>query len=254
MCTKFARCSLFLQCVQCLPGVQFFEMCTMFARCIIFLQYFYNVCQVYNVGPVPESETNEKELVLTVTRIANHPGYHSGQDEEETKSYTDGPYRGHDISVYHVNDDKLRLEEGKLWPACLPRLEFKDSDPAFFAGWKDQEPIHKLASDVKVSSITQNDYFPRRVQVKNVSCSDPSWMDSNTFYPARTLCFKDPSEGSCFQHGNSGSSVMTYFGEGNGGNGAYAFTGPLSMHKGCDKASFLNAHLTSIFLRVIDNN
>ena len=221
----------------------------------MFFYNVYNVCQVYNVGPVPESETDEEELILTVTRIANHPRYQSGQEEEEeTEIFTDGPYRGHDISVYHVNDDKLRLKEGKLWPACLPRLEFKDSDPAFFAGWKDQEPIHRLASDVKVSSITRNDYFPRWVKVKNVTCADPGWMNSKTFYPARTMCFKDPSEASCFQHGNSGSSVMTYFKEGNGGNGAYAFTGPLSMHKGCDKASFIKAHLTSLFLKVIDKN
>ena len=36
-------------------------------------------------------------------------------------------------------------------------------------------------------------------------------MNSTSFYPARTVCFRDPSEGSCFQHGNSGSSVMTFF-------------------------------------------
>ena len=211
------------------------------------------VCRVYNVGPVPESETDEQELILTVTRIANHPSYSSGQ-EQETGNYTHGPYRGNDISVYHVNDDNLRLEEGVLWPACLPRLEFKDSDPAFFVGWKDQEPIHKLDDDVKVSSITHNDYFPRRVQVENVTCTDPEWMQSKTFYPARTLCFKDPSEGSCFQHGNSGSSVMTQF-RANGRDEAYAFTGPLSMHKGCDKASFLKVHHISLFcILVIDEN
>ena len=153
--------------------------------------------------------------------------------------------------MYNVNDDKLRLEEGVLWPACLPRLEFNDSDPAFFAGWKDQEPIHKLDPDVKVSSITRNDYFPRRFKVKNVTCTDPGWMDSNTFYPARTLCFKDPSEGSCFQHGNSGSSVMI---KTTGREEAYAFAGPLSMHKGCDKASFLKVHQMSLFLRDIDKN
>ena len=36
-------------------------------------------------------------------------------------------------------------------------------------------------------------------------------MNSTSFYPARTVCYRDPSEGSCFQHGNSGSSVMTFF-------------------------------------------
>ena len=201
------------------------------------------VCRVYNVGPVPESETEEEEVVLTVTGVANHPEYNPGLEDDEER-YTTGPYIGHDISVYHVNDDKLRLRKGVLWPACLPRLDFKDSDPSFFVGWKDQEPIHKLDDDVEVSSITDNDYLPRRVQVKNVTCKDPEWMKSNTFYPARTLCFKDPSEGSCFQHGNSGSSVMTRT---NGRDEAYAFTGPLSMHKGCDKASSLNVYHISLF-------
>ena len=204
------------------------------------------VCRVYNVGPVPESETEEEEVVLTVTGLANHPKYNPGK-EGDKKTYTTGPFLGYDISVYHVNDDNLRLEEGVLWPACLPRLQPEDSDLTFFNGWKDQEPIHKLDDDVKVVSITRNDYVPRRVQVKNVTCKDPEWMKSNTFYPARTLCFKDPSEGSCFQHGNSGSSVMTHF-LANGRDEAYAFTGPLSMHKGCDKASSLKEHHISLFL------
>ena len=165
------------------------------------------VCRVYNVGPVPESETKEKEIVLTVTGIANHPGYNPGDEQDE---FPRGPYTGYDISVYHVDDDRLELEEGVLWPACLPR-QSEDPGKDFFAGWKDQEPIHKLGPDVKVGSITKNDYFPRRINVRRVNCSDPEWMKSNTYYPARTLCYKDPSEGSCFQHGNSGSSVMTYF-------------------------------------------
>ena len=108
-----------------------------------------------------------------------------------------------------------------------------DLDQAFFAGWRDQEPLFALDDDVKVSSITDNDYLPRR----RVPCEDPTRMKSNTFYPARTLCYRDPSQGSCFQHGNSGSSVMTFF-NASDGNGSYAFTGPLSMHKGCDKVSF----------------
>ena len=52
---------------------------------------------------------------------------------------------------------------------------------------------------------------------------------------------------------NSGSSVMTYF-KANGRDEAYAFTGPLSMHKGCDKASFLKVQQMSLFLRDIDEN
>ena len=192
------------------------------------------VCRVHNVGPVPESETQDEEIVLTVTAFANHPQFEADDDKG---SQTGGPYKGYDISVYHVDDRNLRLEEGKLWPACLPRFNLDDLDQAFFAGWKDQEPLYALDEDVKVSAITDSDYLPRRVQVQRMDCKDPEWMESDTFYPARTLCYRDPSQGSCFQHGNSGSSVMTYFNTADG-NGSYAFTGPLSMHKGCDKVSF----------------
>ena len=194
------------------------------------------VCRVHNVGPVPESVTKqEEEIVLTVTGFANHPEYEVG--EKGSRRFRDGPYKGYDISVYHVDDRNLRLEEGKLWPACLPRLNLNDLDQAFFAGWKDQEPLYALDDDVKVSAITDNDYLPRRVQVRRMTCKDPDWMKSETFYPARTLCYRDPSQGSCFQHGNSGSSVMTFF-NATDGTGSYSFTGPLSMHKGCDKVIF----------------
>ena len=41
------------------------------------------VCRVYNVGPVPESETLfEREIVLDVTKIANHPEYQPGRGME----------------------------------------------------------------------------------------------------------------------------------------------------------------------------
>ena len=83
------------------------------------------------------------------------------ETEENDESYTKGPYIGHDISVYHLNVDKLSLE-ALASVTRLPRLQFSNSDPAFFAGWKDQEPIHKLDPDVKVKSITHNDYFPQK--------------------------------------------------------------------------------------------
>ena len=207
------------------------------------------VCRVYNIGPVPESETPDDEIVLTITKIANHPRYQPGE-VEDIGNKTKGPYTGFDICVYHVDDTKMRLEEGKLWPACLPRLSetSEDSEQDVFVGWKDQEPLHRLNPDVKVSSVTDNDYLPRMVQVKKVPCADPDWMQSNTFYPAETLCYRDPSEGSCFQHGNSGSSVMTHFKKSseNGSSpiDSWAFTGPLSMHKGCDKVMSILSRCT----------
>ena len=89
------------------------------------------VCRVHNVGPVPESETEDEEIVVSVTSFANHPDFEVGG--EGSRSFTDGSYKGSDISVYHVDDKNLRLEEGKLWPACLPRFNLDDLDQAFFA-------------------------------------------------------------------------------------------------------------------------
>ena len=71
------------------------------------------VCRVHNVGPVPESETEDEEIVITVTGFANHPEFEVG--EKGSSRFTEGSYKGSDISVYHVDDRNLRLEEGKPW-------------------------------------------------------------------------------------------------------------------------------------------
>ena len=184
---------------------------------------------------IPEEVTDEVEFVFQVTKIAGHPQYQQATNDSDTGKNPKGPFTGFDISVYHVDDTDLPLEEGVLWPACLPRVHGSDSPNLdFFAGWNDPLPPYRLYED-----DTRNDlaaaFFPRIVPVQNVTCADPAWMNSNTYYPSRTLCYKDPSEGSCFKHGNSGSSVMTYFRADKGTRDSYAFTGPLSMHKGCDK-------------------
>ena len=57
-------------------------------------------------------------------------------------------------------------------------------------------------------------------------------MNTTTFYPAGTECYRDPTQGSCFSFGNSGSGAMrktTIDGEERS-----AFAGPLSMTKSCD--------------------
>ena len=57
-------------------------------------------------------------------------------------------------------------------------------------------------------------------------------MKTDTFYPASTECYRDPSQGSCFSFGNSGSGALrktTIDGE-----ERYSFAGPLSMTKSCD--------------------
>ena len=57
-------------------------------------------------------------------------------------------------------------------------------------------------------------------------------MNTDTFYPAATECYRDPSQSSCFVFGNSGSGVLREITV--NGEGRYAFTGPFSMSKSCD--------------------
>ena len=69
-------------------------------------------------------------------------------------------------------------------------------------------------------------------QVEKVDCKDPDWMKTDTFYPGSTECYRDPTQGSCFSFGNSGSGALrktTIDGE-----ERYSFAGPLSMTKSCD--------------------
>ena len=66
-------------------------------------------------------------------------------------------------------------------------------------------------------------------QVEKAECEDPKWMNTSTFYPTGTECYRDPSQSSCFVFGNSGSGALRKISK-----DRYAFTGPLSMTKSCD--------------------
>ena len=57
-------------------------------------------------------------------------------------------------------------------------------------------------------------------------------MNTSTFYPVGTECYRDPSRSSCFVFGNSGSGALRKVSK--DGEDRYAFTGPLSMTKSCD--------------------
>ena len=83
-----------------------------------------------------------------------------------------------------------------------------------------------------------------------MKCKDPAWMKSSTngwsnpfsneetFYPAGTECYRDPSQGSCFLFGNSGSGLVRKFNKSSPSQ--HAFTGPLSMSKSCDQIWIYN--------------
>ena len=63
-------------------------------------------------------------------------------------------------------------------------------------------------------------------------------INSNTFYPAGTQCFADPSGMSCHSFGTSGSPAIRKL-KGRGTQTQYSWVGPLSFYSGCDKAWIL---------------
>ena len=78
-----------------------------------------------------------------------------------------------------------------------------------------------------------------------------TWIQSSgttkdTFYPAATTCYRDPSQASCFLFGNSGSGVnlLRRFTPDEEEVEQFAFTGPLSMSKSCDNILIVDNKIT----------
>ena len=198
------------------------------------------VCGEYDIEVKPEEVSNETEVVLPIKKIVNHPQFAPNNQEGKVQ----GQYLGHDISIYHVDDKNLEneMERGKLWPACLPRRNYS-SKRGEFAGWLDPEPYYRIDGDTDIDVYRANYFFKRRLQVEEVPCRDPAWMTSNTYYPAGTVCYRDPSAASCFLFGNSGSGVVRNFTD-DDGMIRQSYVGPLSMSKGCDLALVLDGEIT----------
>ena len=134
---------------------------------------------------VSEIFTPEEEVVLTVLNYTNHPLY----------NMTEGPIEGHDIAVYVVDEEPLNkpgtIQHGKLYPACLPSTAHTNSR-GIFAGWKNPIDIGSIFyenSGIQHASVDQHRtaHFLRHVEVENVTCQDPVWMQSDSYYPKGTF-------------------------------------------------------------------
>ena len=55
----------------------------------------------------------------------------------------------------------------------------------------------------------RSDSILRHTAVTNVTCADPAWMQSDTFYPAGTICGLDLAHKTCFDTGDSGIACGT---------------------------------------------
>ena len=169
------------------------------------------VCGENNIDEKPEKFSVEEEIVLTIKKIVNHPDY-KPDNQKYGSLYPKGPYTGSDISIYHVHDSplkfnngKTKLKEKKLYPACLPKEKYSTSNRGIFAGWLDPEPYYRIEGEIDMDTYRNTYLLTRQVLVEEVPCEDPPWMNSNTYYPPSTVCYRDPSQTSCFLFGNSGS-------------------------------------------------
>eukprot|EP00090_Calanus_glacialis_P006443 TRINITY_DN15014_c0_g1_i2.p1 TRINITY_DN15014_c0_g1~~TRINITY_DN15014_c0_g1_i2.p1 ORF type:complete len:509 (-),score=78.22 TRINITY_DN15014_c0_g1_i2:81-1556(-) len=198
------------------------------------------VCGEHSLLVQPEAFSEETEVVLEILEIINHKDYSPGKPGK-----LEGPYLGSDIAVYRVNDTRFfhdngtsKIEEKKLYPACLPKSKETYSSAlkrGIFAAWSDPEPVYRIDNITSLELYTLNYYYPRQAVMEEVACKDPDWMQSHTYFPPGTVCYRDPAYASCVQFGNSGASLMREF-ENADGKKRYSMAGPLSMSKGCDLA------------------
>ena len=98
----------------------------------------------------PEQVSLEKELVLKIEEIINHPRYQQGTDKDQGENLK-GPYAGWDIAVYKITSEskkeaKKSMKEGALAPACLPQRDY-EGERGIFAGWLDQEPFYRISTN-----------------------------------------------------------------------------------------------------------
>ena len=204
------------------------------------------ICGENNIDVKPEAFSAENEIVLKIKRIIIHPDYiASGRDNRTLDA---GPIDGSDIAVYHVDDSPLYkdgvsiLKPKELFPACLPKQEYS-SNKGIFAGWLDPEPYYRVSPTENLGTYRRTYLQTKQVLVEEVLCRDPPWMRSNTFYPAGTECYRDPSQTSCFLFGNSGSGVLRQFPSADGKQ-RFSWTGLLTLSKGCDLSFISRGEIT----------
>ena len=90
------------------------------------------VCNIRTQEPQPQGLLYPQTFkIIEILEIINHPNY---RNLEKDREYSTGPIAGHDISVYKVNDTNFAVEEGSIWPACLPQDKKKKPPIAVVIG------------------------------------------------------------------------------------------------------------------------
>ena len=112
------------------------------------------VCGTSSVG-----DGAKEGVVLTVTKIIPHPTY----------TREGGPERGHDISVYIVDDSQLELNETTVYPACLPKLTYPDDSLSIFSAWRAPEPLYRRSGSDEIQTIRKELYTARHTRMTKVN-------------------------------------------------------------------------------------
>ena len=145
------------------------------------------VCGEWDIGPIGERLSVEREVVLEVTNYTNHPDFDIRR----------GVIAGGDISVYFVDDEPLKeegvLTKGRLYPACLPTKAHHVDRRGVLAGWSDPldigifYPEHfpggPTLSQENINEYREKNLIMKHVEIEVGECKDPEWMDSQTYYP-----------------------------------------------------------------------
>ena len=166
------------------------------------------VCSEWDIGPVSERLSLEDEVVLEVTGYINHPEFNISIGPigftdyliEFHNIYVFQFAGGHDIGIYFVDDTKLAkpgvLQRRKLYPACLPSILHKDRDGrGILAGWSNPYNIGQYYPEnyeqntQTVDKYRQQELILKHIGVRNATCRDPQWMNTNTFYPRGLVLF-----------------------------------------------------------------
>ena len=111
------------------------------------------VCGTNSVG-----EGAKDGVVLKVKKIISHPTY----------TPEDGPLKGHDISVYIVDDSQLTLNETTVYPACLPKLTYPDNSLSIFSAWRAPEPLYRRSGSDEIQTIRKELYMARHTRMTKV--------------------------------------------------------------------------------------
>jgi hypothetical protein len=192
------------------------------------------VCNLASQEVEPTNLNNNDRVFLNILEIRNHPGYKPLNATDSSS----GPIGGNDISVYIVDDAKLKLNKDTVWPACLPKAEeaYIPGNKGILAGWIDPLPTYLYFPEISLGEYSNGNLWQREALLERVACADPDWMKSNTFYPSGTVCYTDLAWAGAVQFGVSGSGIVRPFSS--GGEIRYSWAGVLSLSKGSDRVAY----------------